>query len=46
MIRSVCAWIAVVGIGAPLWAKDINPDPKSLDVPAEIDRKARELTEA
>ena len=35
MIRSVCAWIAVVGIGAPLWAKDINPDPKSLDIPAE-----------
>jgi len=42
MIRSCFAFLAVALIAVSAAAKDVDPDPKSLEVPAELDRKARE----
>lgn len=43
MIRTLLAAVALSVAAAACPAKDVDPNPKSLEIPAEVDRKAREL---
>ena len=46
MIRTLFAVVAVSVAAASCPAKDVDPNPKSLEIPAEVDGKARELIRA
>ena len=43
MFRPLLCLIATLATCAALHAKDVDPNPKSLEVPAETDLKAKEL---